>query len=345
MDFSLVFLLLSMMYAPSSSTTTQDVMAGNKDWNTIFNSVSDESKALSTMDKAMEKKISESLGRSERTMMKSKRKATYITINQDVHLGRADEHVMIQKFDLMDRLRKIAQQYPWVSLRKMTVVWKTGVSNNVKWDVKMSFLDRRDNNEETKELFMMEFPVCDNFIMMMSPGYTAYMAPSKGRLPWRFDFDFPDGEFSSATIFGTLKIKLEIDQYREATQVPEIVPMVKFTRVQQAVEEPTIRWMSKGRWYQSSATSPEPLPLATIQSAMEDMRMKYDKFLAFLKFDPTKLDKAAVLTKVWGLIDPNDLALFERNPIELAKSFSSYHAKYKQLISQVLQSSVQVPYN
>ncbi|DBA36552.1 TPA_asm: P2 [Erysimum trirhavirus 1] len=345
MEFTLFLALMTMMmpqFSTAEANDRTDIMYGDSNWAQKFKEVADESKALQVMDRAMEKKIGESIRKAEVSMIKSKKKTTYITINQNVHLGRQDEKVNIQKMDLLDRLSRWAYQYPWVSLRKMTVMWKTGVSNNVRWGVKMSFVDRRDNNDETRELFMMEYPVSDNFIMMMSPGYTAHMSPVKGLLPWRFDFDFPDGEFTDRTVFGTLKIKLEIDQYREATQVDEIPPMVKFTRVQKTAEEPTLRWMSKGKWYQSSATRPDPVQLDTIQTSLDDLQTKYHKFMAFLGFDPVKLKDLPCANTLWGMISKQDIELFESNPLIMAKSYSAYQEKYKEIVRREMAKSVYV---
>lgn len=342
MEFSVIFALLYMMYPGASSSSSSSMMRNDINWAEKFKETKDESRALVSMDQAMEKKIAESMRRSEITMMRSHRKATYITIEQELHLGHQDGSVNIQKLDLLDRLRRIAAQYPWVGLRKLIVVWKTGVSNNVKWDVKMSFVDRRDYNDETRELFMMEFPVSDNFIMMMSPGYTAYMAPNKGLLPWQFTFVFPEGEFTRSTKFGTLKLKLEIDQFREATDMDEIPPMVRFTRVQKQADEPTIRWMSKGKWYESSATNPEPKNLEIIEDVHEDARMKFNKFFSFLGFDVTKLEKSGVFHVISQKVDSEDMKLFESHPIIMAKSYNAYQEKYKEIVRRSLASSVYV---
>lgn len=331
-----------MGYARSGTSDQPGMMTGDKDWYNKFTQ-KDEDKTLVSMNKAMDSKIAESLKRNELSMIKSKKRTSYVSINQDVHLGGADTRVDLQKLAVWDRIQRLASNFPWVSLRKMTVMWKTGVSNNVRWNVKMSFTDRRDNNDATGELFMMDFPVSDNFIMMMSPGYTAYMKNYKGLLPWRFEFDFPDGEFRDGTVFGTLKIKLEVDQYREATQVDEITPIVRFTRVTPAVEEPTLRWMSKGRWYQASATQPEPHQLSTIASQLDDMRQKYDKFLAFLGFDPVKLAKHACYARVHEWVEPQDIEQFENNPMAVAKQFSLYQAKYREKVRREMASSVFVP--
>ncbi|DBA36533.1 TPA_asm: P2 [Alnus trirhavirus 1] len=340
MELSLIISLIWCMM-PSYTDAQTSVMKGDVNWANKFNPT-DESKALATLDKNMDKKIEDAMRRSEMAMVKSKKKTSYLTISQDVHLGQADAVVDIQKLAIFERLARFAANYPWVSLRKMTVMWKTGVSNNVRWSVKMSFVDRRDQNEETRELFMMEYPVSDNFIMMMSPGYTAYMGKMKAKLPWRFDFDFPDGEFSSDTIFGTLKIKMEVDQYREATQTPEIVPMVKFTRVTPSVTEPTLRWMSKGKWYQSSATVPEPVQLETISSAMEDLATKYNKFLSFLGFDVHKISTLPCASSMHRWIDSSDLQLFENNPLLFAKSYQVTQDKYKEKLRKEMTSSVYV---
>nr|DBA36561.1 TPA_asm: P2 [Medicago trirhavirus 1] len=335
-----VLFVLSYLMPMNAGYGVEDLTRSPVDWASKFQETRDEGKELAVMDSAMNTKINAAIKKAEMSMIKSKKKTTYVTISQDVHLGRADEKVNIQKLAMMERISRWAASYPWVNLRKMTVMWKTGVSSNVRWGVKMSFVDRRDYNDETRELFMMEFPVSDNFIMMMAPGYTAYMALTKGMLPWRFDFDFPDGEFTSQTVFGTLKIKLEIDQYKEATQVEEITPMVKFTRVQPAVQEPVLRWMSKGKWFQSSATRPDPEMLDTIHSAAEDLNAKQSKFLAFLGFDPVKVRSTPIGSQIYRVIDPADLRSFEHSPLSVAKSFNEYQAKYRELIQRALSSSV-----